>query len=129
MKSDERGRYHQVFRLDVVIFYYTETIICKSGIDIDITVHNKHLHKCKIDAIAQVKGEGDNFQLGGGVRLRSRLSPGGDQNQKVHFKAKTGTFFIISYKLGANHVKSYKKLDRKAQNLEITSFSMGLGPK
>ena len=67
--------------------------------------------------------------VGGGVRLRSRLSPGGRQNQKVHFKAKTGTLFIISYQLGANHVKSYKKLDRKAQNLEITSFTMGLGPK
>ena len=63
------------------------------------------------------------------VRLRSRLSPGGGQNQKVHFKAKTGFLFIISYKLGANHVKSYKKLDRKAQNLEITLFTMGLGPK
>ena len=61
--------------------------------------------------------------------MRSRLSPGGGQNQKVHFKAKTGTFFIISYKLGANHVNSYKKLDRKAQNLEITSFTMGIGAK
>ena len=70
-----------------------------------------------------------NIMIRGGVRLRSRLSPGGGQNQKVHFKAKTGTLFIISYKLGANHVKSYKKLDRKAQNLEITSFTMGLGPK
>ena len=59
--------------------------------------------------------------------MRSRLSPGGGQNQKVHFKAKTGTLFIISYRLGANHVKSYKKLDRKAQNLEITSFTIGLG--
>ena len=61
--------------------------------------------------------------------MRSRLSPGGGQNQKVHFKAKTGTLFTISYELGANHVKSYKKLDRKAQNLEITSFTMGMGPK
>ena len=61
--------------------------------------------------------------------MRSRLSPGGGQNQKVHFKAKTGTLFIISYKLGANHVKSYKKLDRKAQNLEITSFTIEIGAK
>ena len=61
--------------------------------------------------------------------MRSRLSPGGCQNQKCHFKAKTGTFFINSYQLGANHVKSYKKLERKAQNLEITSFTMGIGAK
>ena len=44
----------------------------------------------------------------GGVRLRSRLSPGGRRNQKWHFKAITGTFFIRSYKLGAYYVKSYK---------------------
>ena len=68
-------------------------------------------------------------RIRGGVRLRSRLSAGRGSNQKVHFKAKTGIFFIISYKLGANHVKSYKKLDRKAQNLKITSFTMGSGPK
>ena len=70
-----------------------------------------------------------NKILGGGVRLRSRLSPGGGRNQKVHFKAKTGILFIILYKLGVNHVKSYKKLDRTAQNLQITSFTMGSGPK
>ena len=58
--------------------------------------------------------------LRGGVRLRSRLSPGRGRNQKGHFKAKTGTFFIDSYKLGAYVIKSYKKMDQKAQNLEIT---------
>ena len=44
--------------------------------------------------------------------MRSRLSPGGGRNQKGHFKAITGTFFIDSYKLGAYYIKSYKKLDR-----------------
>ena len=56
----------------------------------------------------------------GGVRLRSSLSPGGGQNQKGHFKAITGTFFIDSYKLGAYYIKSYKKMDQKTQKLEIT---------
>ena len=69
------------------------------------------------------------FHIGGGVRLRSRLSPGGGRNQKCHFKAKTDTFFINSFKNRAYYVNSYKKLDQKAQNLNITSFTMGLGPK
>ena len=69
------------------------------------------------------------IKLREGVRSRSSLSPGRGQNQKCTFKAKTGTFFINSYLLGANHVKSYKKLERKAQNLEITSFTMGIGAK
>ena len=59
--------------------------------------------------------------------MRSRLSPGVGRNQKCHFKAETGTFFINSYYLGASNVKSYKKLERKDQNLEITSFTIGLG--
>ena len=70
-----------------------------------------------------------NLWLGGGVRLRSRLSPGGDRNQKCHFKAKTDTFFINSFIYRAYYVNSYKTLDQKAQNLDITSFTMGLGPK
>ena len=71
-------------------------------------------------------------QLGdiwGGVRLRSRLSPGGGQNQKCHFKAKTDAFFINSFIYRAYYVKSYKKNDQKAQHLDITSFTMGLGPR
>ena len=60
------------------------------------------------------------LKVRGDVRLRSRLSPEGGRNQKWHFKAITGTFFIHSYKLEAYYVKSYKKMDQKAQNLEIT---------
>ena len=61
--------------------------------------------------------------------MRSRLSPRGGQNQKCHFEAKTDTFFINSFIYRAYYVKSYKKLDQKAQNLDITSFTMGLRPK
>ena len=61
--------------------------------------------------------------------MRSSLSPGGCRNQKCHFKAKTDTFFIYSFIYRAYYVKSYKKLDQKAQNLDITSFTMGLWPK
>ena len=61
--------------------------------------------------------------------MRSRLSPGGGRNQKCHFKAKTDTFFINSFIHTAYYVKSYKKLDQKAQNLEITSFTMGIWAK
>ena len=68
-------------------------------------------------------------QLGGGVRLRSRLSPGGGRNQKCHFKAKADTFLLNSFLYRAYYVNSYKKLDQKAQNLDITSFTIGLGPK
>ena len=52
------------------------------------------------------------INIWGGVRLRSRLSAGGAQNQKRYFKAKTKTFFINSYKLWAYDVNSYKKLDQ-----------------
>ena len=31
--------------------------------------------------------------------------------------------------LGAFYTKSYKKLNQKAQNLEITTFTMGIRPK
>ena len=31
--------------------------------------------------------------------------------------------------LGAFYMKSYKKLNQKAQNLEITTFTMGIRPK
>ena len=61
--------------------------------------------------------------------MRSRLSPGGGRNQKCHFKAKTDQFFINSFIYRAYYVISYKKLDQKAQNLDITSFTMELGPK
>ena len=61
--------------------------------------------------------------------MRSRLSPRGGQNQKCNFEAKTDTFFINSFIYRAYYVKSYKKLDQKAQNLDITSFTMGLRPK
>ena len=70
-----------------------------------------------------------SHDIRGGVRLRSRLSPGGGRNQKCHFTAKTDTFFINSFICRAYYVKSYKKLDQKAQNLDITSFTMGLRPK
>ena len=58
-----------------------------------------------------------------------RLSPEGGQIQKCPFKAKTETFFINSFLYRAYYVKSYNKLDQKAQNLDITSFTMGFGPK
>ena len=61
--------------------------------------------------------------------MRSRLSPRGGQNQKCHFEAKTDTFFINSFIYRAYYVKSYKKLDQKAQNLDITSFTIRLRPK
>ena len=69
------------------------------------------------------------FGQRGGVRLRSSLSAEEAQNQKWYFRAETGTFFINSCVLGAYNLKSYKKLDQKAQNLEITSFTMGIWPK
>ena len=67
--------------------------------------------------------------VGGGVRLRSRLSPGGGRNQKWHFKAITGTFFIHSYKLGAYYVKSYKKWTKRLNILKSLNLQWGLGLK
>ena len=67
--------------------------------------------------------------LRGGVRLRSSLSPEEAQKQKWCFGAKTGIFFINSCIIGAYYMKSYKKLDLKAQNLEITSFAIRKRPK
>ena len=68
-------------------------------------------------------------QVRGGVRLRSSLSLEEAQKQKCYFGAKTGTFFINSCIIGACYMKSYKKLDLKAQNLEIPSFAIGKRPK
>ena len=64
-----------------------------------------------------------HWRVGGGVRLRSRLSPGGGRDQKGHFKAITGTFFIESYKLGVYYIKAYKKMGIGA---EITDFDGNL---
>ena len=64
-----------------------------------------------------------------GVRLRSRLSPEGGRNQKWHFKAKTGTFFIHSYKLGAYYVKSYKKWTKRLNIFKSLNLQWGLGLK
>ena len=61
----------------------------------------------------------------GGVRLRSRLSPEGGPNQKWYFRVKSGTVFINSCVLEAYNMKSYKKLDQKSPNLQITTFTMG----
>ena len=67
--------------------------------------------------------------LRGGVRLRSGLSPGGGRNQKGHFKAKTGTFFIDSYKLGAYYIKSYKKWTKRLKILKSHNLQWELGLK
>jgi hypothetical protein len=61
--------------------------------------------------------------------LRSSLSPEGGSKSKWYFRAETGTFFKKSCILGAYYMKSYKKLNQKAQNLEITPFTMGIRPK
>ena len=55
----------------------------------------------------------DVGHIWGGVRLRSRLSPGGGQNQKCNFKAKTDAFFINSFIYRAYYVKSYKKMIKR----------------
>ena len=56
--------------------------------------------------------------------MRSSLSPEGGSKSKWYFRAETGTFFKKSCILGAYYMKSYKKMDQKEQNLEITSFTM-----
>ena len=48
-----------------------------------------------LNTLIRVEGYSLPF-IQGGVRLRSRLSPGEGQNQELHFKAITGTFFIDS---------------------------------
>ena len=67
--------------------------------------------------------------LWGGIRLRSRFSPEGGPNQKWCFRSDNGIFSINSCILGGFYMKSYKKLNQKAQNLEITTFTMGIRPK
>ena len=61
--------------------------------------------------------------------MRSRLSPEGGPNQKGYFRSKNGSVFINAFILGTYYMKSYKKLNQKAQHLEITSFTMGIKPK
>ena len=54
---------------------------------------------------------------------------GGGSKSKVVFWAEIGTYFINSCILGAYYMKLYKKCGQKAQHLEITSFTMGIGAK
>ena len=61
--------------------------------------------------------------------MRSRLSPEGGPNQKGYFRSKNGSVFINAFILGTYYMKSYKKLNQKAQNREITTFTMGIRPK
>ena len=67
-----------------------------------------------LQLIVNVTEQSICFRLGGGVRLRSRLSPGGGQNQKCHFKAKTDTFFINSFIYRAYYIcKIIQKIGSK----------------
>ena len=64
----------------------------------------------------------------GGVRLRSRLSPGGGRNQKCHFKAKTDQFFINSFIYRAYYVISYKKWIKRLKILISLHLQWDWGP-
>ena len=61
--------------------------------------------------------------------MRSSLSAEEAQNQKLYLGAEIGFYFINSCILGAYYMKSYKKCGQKAQYLEITQFTMGIGVK